>query len=167
MTKEEQLLIETLYRDNFESMYYYALSVLKDKTAAENVVNDTFVEAIRKAGLLAAHPNQKGWLRSALKLGLKSCLRARGREQTRILPLEAADQVPAGGSNLESDADLLLAPLKKSLTPEEFQFFEAYYKYDLTHSQLAERFGISVSASQKRLERIRKKLQKEWKSDHF
>ncbi len=142
-------MIETLYAEHFELLYHYAYTVLHDRPSAENLVNDTFLDAIKKAELLLTHENPTGWLMQALKFHIRHYLTAQAKQPT-ILPLDSVQEPPSQESELK-DAE-------ESLSEEDRRFYELYYKHGLSHKELSKRFGISVSASQKRLERIREKL---------
>ena len=51
---EQRDAIEALYRSMFDSLYYYALNALEDRSLAEEAVQDTFRIACAKPGELLA-----------------------------------------------------------------------------------------------------------------
>lgn len=151
MTQKQKRFIEKLYMENFETLHHYAYIVLQDHQTAENLVNDTFLDGIKKIELLCAHENPAGWLMQALKLHMKHYLFLKAKQPT-VIPLEnAREQAPRESKLRDAEIDL---------SDEERRFYELYYKDGLSHKELSERYGISVSASQKRLERIREKLKR-------
>ena len=149
MTQAEQHFIEKLYRETFELLYYYAFSVLKEQSSAENLVNDTFLDAIRKVDILLSHEKPSAWLMTALKLHIKHFIYVRAKQPT-ILPLDSVKHLAPRNED-PADAEL-------TLSCEDMEFYKLYYQNGLSHKELSERFAISVAASQKRLERIRKRL---------
>ena len=151
MTQEQRCFIEKLYTEHFETLHRYAYIVLQDHQTAENLVTDTFVDGIKKVEQLCVHENPVGWLMQALKLHMKHYLFTKVKQPT-VIPLESAMELPSRESGLK-DAEA-------ALSDEERHFYEQYYKEGLSHKELSRRYGISVSASQKRLERIREKLRR-------
>ncbi len=64
------------------------------------------------------------------------------------------------------DALSLIEFIRALLTPEEFCLLKRLTIDQASHLEVAKEFGISVYASQKRLERIRKKLIKHFPEIH-
>lgn len=54
--------LETLYNELKGSVYLYALSLLRDKTAAEDVLQDTFVRIFTYACTHTPEKNGKAWI---------------------------------------------------------------------------------------------------------
>ena len=164
MMPDKNELVERLYRLHFKKLFIYANAVLRDPEQAKDVVQDTFHEALRRIDVFATHGNPGGWLMSTLKNKLKENERARRRDLNRLLSLDAdfpdernlpeelvvAQPEPQGESVMEI--------LERVLTPEEFRLLKRLVFDRASHQQVAQEFGISVYASQKRLERIRDKL---------
>ena len=69
---------------------------------------------------------------------------------------------PKLAQQLESDTSSISIneQIQKILTEEEYRLLKRLTIELVSHVKVAEEFGISVYASQKRLERIRKKLKK-------
>lgn len=55
---------------------------------------------------------------------------------------------------------MLLKKIESALKPDEYKLLKRLVIDRATHLQVSREFGISVYASEKRLERIRKKLHK-------
>lgn len=148
MTEKEHRFIEKLYIENFDKLYHYANTVLLDSEASKELVNDTFTDAVRKASQLTVHENPVGWLIEALKLNIKSYKRNQAKKP-QIFPLSETEMTE------DSSEFLDYAP---ALSEEECRMLTLYYEKGYSHKELAEEFGISISASQKRLERIKRRL---------
>src|SRR6267378_8094571 len=48
--------------EHLDSLYGYALILTRDQTAAEDLVQETYLRAVRAFGQLMANSNLKGWL---------------------------------------------------------------------------------------------------------
>ncbi len=154
MTEKEHRFIEKLYIENFDKLYHYANTVLQDSEASKDLVNDTFTDAVRKASQLTVHEKPVGWLIEALKRNIKSYKRNHAKKP-QIIPL--SDEEPLSETEMTEDNSEFLdyAP---ALSEEECRMLALYYEKGYSHKDLAEEFGISISASQKRLERIKQRV---------
>ena len=164
MMSDENELVERLYRLHFKKLFIYANAVLRDPEQAKDVVQDTFHEALRRIDVFATHENPGGWLMSTLKNKLKENERTRRRDLCRLLSLDAdfpdKRNLPEElvVAQPEPQEESVIEILERVLTPEEFRLLKRLVFDRASHQQVAQEFGISVYASQKRLERIRDKL---------
>ena len=164
MLSEQEQWMEALYRAQFHRLLLYAAAVMHNPDCARDVVQDTFHEALLHIDTLMTHSNPGGWLMQTLKYKLMEYQRANRRYLQRVLSLDG--DLPAqplyaplrmeGESPLDQDA--LLRQIKQVLTDDEYLLLKRLTLDGASHLQVAKEFHISVYASQKRLERIRKKL---------
>ena len=164
MMPDEKELIEHLYHLYFKKLYIYANAMLRDSELAKDVVQDTFHEALRRIDVVARHENPGGWLMNVVKNKIKEYERNRCRDRCHLLSINA---ILADENTLPEDLVLLqsepqgesaLEIIERILTPDELRLLERLVFDRASHLEVAQEFGISVYASQKRLERIRKKL---------
>ena len=171
MLPEKNSFIETLFHSNESKVKRYAVTILKDKYRAEEAVQITFLEAINHVDTLMAHPKPEYWLLLTLKHKIMHSERSRIRDQRRFLSLDAEECAPlAAPICLEEQVEgqetgtgstfSTVKIIQKCLTPEELNHIKRLILDKATHLEVAEELGISVWTSQKRLERIRKKLRK-------
>lgn len=164
MMPDEKELVERLYHLYFKKLFIYANAALRNSELAKDVVQDTFHEAMRRIDVLSTHENPGGWLMNVVKNKIKEYERNRRRDLSHMLSLEAdfSDE-----SNLpeelvlaqsETQDEPVLQIIERVLTPEELRLLNRLVFERASHQQVAQEFGISVYASQKRLERIRDKL---------
>ena len=166
MNPDEERFFEQLYQENFGKLMRYA-RVHMDPFRAEELVQDTFHDALQKIQLLAGHENPYGWLMTTLKYKINNYQRSHQKELLRLISLnsELASDIPAPDSIddiLEENEDQrsLAEKLQHALSERELHIVRRMVYESATHKELAEEMGISVWASQKRLERIRNKLEK-------
>ena len=160
MMPDEKELVERLYRLHFKKLFIYANAALRNPELAKDVVQDTFHEAMRRIDVVAKHENPGGWLMNVVKNKLKEYERNRRRDLRYLLSLDAdfPDE-----SNLpeelvlaqpETQGEPVLEIIERLLTPEELRLLKRLVFCRGSHQQVAQEFGISVYASQKRLERL-------------
>ena len=161
MRPDQDRLIEQLYQKYFGMLTLYATASLKNQSCVQDVVQDTYHEAINHADVLMQHPNPAGWLKLTLKNKVKEEQRRMHKYALYFLSLEHDLFTEPGRDdpNLEQPFDAE-ERIKNTLTEEEFTLLKRLTIDQASHMEVAEEFGISVYASQKRLERIRKKLKK-------
>ena len=75
MDRDQDRLLEELYREMYSVLLCYANAALKDKALAEEAVQDTFRIACAKADDLSASVNPRGWLMLTLKNVLRNTRR--------------------------------------------------------------------------------------------
>ena len=164
MMSDEKELVERLYRLHFKKLFIYANAALRDSELAKDVVQDTFHEAVRRINVLEKHENPGGWLMNVVKNKIKEYERKRRRDLCRVLSLEAdfPDECNQPEELVSAQPEIQDEPvpqtIKRVLTPEEFRLLKRLVFDRASHRQVAQEFGISIYASQKRLERIRDKL---------
>ena len=169
MLTEQEKFIESLHDEYQLDIMNYAIANLKKEIFAEDVMQDTFKEAIEQVEYLMTHPEPKFWLLRTAKNKIYNIERSQRRYLHRVLSMdsdllaEIADPRQIEMSEAISE-DTGVAEIEKTiertLTPDEAVFLRRLTLEKVSHLEVAEELGISVWASQKRLERIRKKLKK-------
>jgi RNA polymerase sigma-70 factor (ECF subfamily) len=133
----------------------FLAQVVRDREAAGDLLQETFLTAYRERAALAAHPNPEAWLlRTARHRALAHLRRQRRRqavlERLGRRPRPAVDE-PAALSDLQ---DLL----ERTLSPEDRLLVVVRYVHDLDASLLGEIFELSPEAVRQRLSRARRRL---------
>ena len=159
---EANAFLEALYNANYERLYIYAENLLFNAAYAEEAVQETFFEAVRKQDALMRHAKPEAWLMETLKNKIRVGSRRRALEALYFISLEqdlaqeskklAVEDRPFGSINELLDAIRALLP------PEDYRLLCRITLEGATHLEVAKELGISVWSSQKRLQRIRKKL---------
>ena len=156
---EQDVFIEKLHHLYFNKLTIYAVSVLRDATRAQDVVQDTFHEAVIHIDKLLAHENPGGWLMQTLKNKIKESERSRRRYISRFLSLDSdiATELIAEVEQPVDGAPQVLLKVEKTLTKEEQHLLRRLIFENASHLEVSQELGITVWASQKRLERVRQK----------
>ena len=162
MLPEQDAFIEKLYHEFFTQLWIYAKAALGDPEQAQEVVQDTFHEAVRHIDVLMTHDNPKGWLMDALK---KKTMHARRSMNRYILhfisldsDLEFTDPVLSTEDPAPCNVQDTLKEIRRILSVEEWDLLRKIALENQPYKNVAEELGITVWICQKRVERIRKKL---------
>lgn len=169
MNPDQTQWLEGLYHDYYGKLTLYAAASLRNQSRAQDVVQDTFHEALRHMETLTDHPNPGGWLMVTLKNKLREEERRQRRYMHWFLSLNTDLLKEPGRQDpeIEASGPSLLEQIQEVLTPEEYRHLKRLTIDRASHLEVAKEVGISVYASQKRLERIRKKLQKLFPEYHL
>jgi RNA polymerase sigma factor (sigma-70 family) len=166
MTPEQDEFIESLFHEHFNQLKIYAISYLKNSSRADEIVQDTFHEAVTHIEVLMAHENPKLWLKRTAKNKIRNSERVRNRYLRRYISLDAEQIEVTAPQTVESEVeqrerqdDSVSQKVGQVLTKEELYLLKRIALDKATHMEVAEELSISVWASQKRLERIRTKLE--------
>lgn len=149
---ENDEFFEKLYLDWYKALLRYIYRLTLDKQAAEEILQETFLTAYKKIEFLRRHENPSGWLYVTAKNITRNYLR-KMRNPDAVLYLENYKQPSV---NEESIKDIL----PDFFTKEEADIITRYYRDRQSVSEIAQDYGISLSACKMRLKRTRDKLKK-------
>ena len=143
-----------LYRGNAPRMFAYALRQLRDRSLAEELVEEAFVRLLQQWDSLTGHPTLEGWLWKTLQhLILTEVKLARYH---REVPLENANTWAAPAEERESLAEAL----PPGLSDGEREMLLLFYEEECSHQEIARRLGISEMNSRTRLFRAKNHCKK-------
>ena len=155
-TKEKAMkFVEELYKENYNKI----LSMVRKDTLcgsmAEDIVQDAFAEAVRKAEVLYTHENPGGWLMETAKYKTMSVHR---RVQKRKL-METED-ILMEIKGYEADYGLIELHLvmDQVLNEHELMLLHMFYYGGYSVRELARREGITEGNFKVRMLRIRNKV---------
>jgi len=149
--------IEQLFREMFDILYVYAKNALKEHSLAEDATQETFCIACAKSDECLQSDSPKGWLMNTLKNVVRNTKRQRAKLNMLTVISLNSEESELLATHDEIDIDVLYDDEAKR---EDFQILKliAIEKYSMKDA--ADEFGISIEACKKRVQRIKKHLQK-------
>lgn len=158
--------VEGLFREEYPKLVSFANKRLQNEDQAQELVQETFKLLWEKSESLMDHPNIRGWLRSTLKNKMLIFWRTGQTDLERFVLCEF-DTIPdpAGSSEdvlTKVTEAQILAVARKKLSAEDYHHLLRITVDGASHATVSQELGISISASQKRLERSRAVLKKEF-----
>src|SRR5262245_24368571 len=141
--------------------YAVAIGVVRDRTLAQDAVQQAYLQAFRRLGDLQDPGAFAGWLR---RIVITVALNMRRAHRRTLLRLDDVPDVPVLDEEETRWSDLQrhrLAAALLTLTPEERQVCDRRYHGHWSVARLAANAGVDEAAMRKRLQRIRDKLRKE------
>ena len=148
-----------LFHRYYQQIYSICFSILKNPHDAEEVTQETFVQAYLKLDQLKNPDKFFAWLKKIAQNHSKKYARQMGPE---IIPLDLASAQTA--TQIAPDEHFLRRELIDSimeaveaLSPKDREVVRAHID-GLSHAEISTQLGISISASMNRLYRARKKI---------
>lgn len=156
-TKDKFLkeLMEAMY----EKIYIFIGRKQADRGFVEDVVQETFLEAYKKAEILMEHPNQLGWLyvtarHKMMKLGGK-------RKDLSFFDdgdvIYMEDLLTEDGKYAEID---LAESIRAAVGEQEYRMLRDYYVDGYSSEEVADKYGVEHNGFRMRMTRLKKKLRK-------
>ena len=159
--------IEALYREEYPAMVEYAARRLDNEDMAQELAQETFKVLLENAEELAFHVNVRGWLRQTLKNKMLAYWKSGRTDLRRFVTYEeASEQIheprPLEESISRLTVEEILRIARKRLSNDHYRHLIRLTVDGASHATVAKEFGISVSASEKRLERTRTALRRDF-----
>ncbi|MCM1569222.1 MAG: sigma-70 family RNA polymerase sigma factor [Roseburia sp.] len=144
-----------LFQEHYLFILRYLLSVLPDKSIAEDVTQETFCEALRQYEKLHNIENRRGWLVKTAWYKMKEMERRLHRRDVVLVDMELADTGIRDRSYEIKELEMLL---QQTLSREERMCFMRHYFWGYSVKELADWEGITENAMRVKLCRIKKKV---------
>lgn len=141
------------------NLYRYALMILADHSAAEDVVQQIFVKLAGMDDKLGQIESFNGYLRTAVRRECYNAISRRQRDrENRARPLLE----PASNAAVDEDERLSLETALRALPPDQREIIHLKLYEAMTFRKIAEVLGISPNTAASRyryaIERLRKRL---------
>jgi RNA polymerase sigma-70 factor (ECF subfamily) len=147
--------VEVLFRAHAQELGRYLVAMVRDRALAEDLLQDTFCDALRAQEQLPQVENKRAWLYGIARHRALRALRRARRFQRAIVRL-------GGSRELEQVNDeslvALLDLLERELSPELRALVVLRYAHGFHAAELAEMTGLSAEAVRQRLARGRGRL---------
>ena len=156
LSEADRLAIE----ERIPMLQRYALSLARDKTLADDVVQTTLERAIRKHHLFKSGTNLSGWLATILHNEFINTIRRRSR---RGDPVPIEDWQEAVSSNPGQDHALEFNDLNDafaSLSESDREVLVLIGIEGRSYQFVADKLGVALGTVKSRLHRARAKLRK-------
>lgn len=151
-----------------EPLYATALRLTRNRADAEDLVQDTFVKALRSSDRFTPGTNLKAWLYTILRNTWRNNRRDAARDSVDVDSerVDEAASLPGGPAALETPERILLratldSDLQAALDGLPDVFREAVWLRDVedfTYAEMAEMLGVPIGTVMSRISRGRRML---------
>ncbi len=153
--KDNAKRLDKVYRELRTAVYHTALALLKETTAAEDVLQEVFLAYYRELERGSEVRHLKAWLLTATRNRCYNVLRDGQREEPmEELPVVATAFDPLADVQQQDTVERVLA----CLGDDERLAFSLHYLDGYTYRQIAEGLDVPMGTVQTRCRLARKKL---------
>lgn len=166
MTIQESEFLDALYRDCYEELIDYTNIRVRNLFVAQDIVQDTFHLALENMAEVYTHECPIAWCKNVIKKKLQEHYRERKKFLNYCcfisdLPKDIPDnRIDPTEILSRENVAYILKQLREYLTDDELYLFRRYGIDHASHLQVSQELNITVWTSQKRWERLKKKLKK-------
>jgi len=170
MTEKDREMMAGLYRTYSRLMFQIARLVLADSAGAEDAVSEAFLKIIRHCEKF--HEMEAHQIKAYIVSTIRTTAYNMHKQRKPVASDEALFALPDEKTNIEDE--VTKAESRATITaviaqlPDKLRTVaHAFFVQGLSHEDIARMYGISVSASKKRLERAKLRLREGEMSPFF
>lgn len=159
MSRREPEALAGLYDRHRGLVFTLALRILKDRTEAEEMLAEVFLQAWRSAAAFdPSRGSVEGWLLNLCRSRAVARVRSRGRREAKIEGIAGKEPAasPGDGERPDLHAELRerrerIAQLLALLSADQRRAIEMAYYEGFTHSEIAEALGEPLGTVKTRI----------------
>ena len=156
----DKLAMQVLFARHHVRVYRFVLRLVKDQTAAEDLISEVFLDVWRQAGRFESRSAVSTWLLAIARFKALSSLR---RQPDEELDEETAAAIEDPGDDPEAtvtkkDKSEILRRCLTSLSPEHREIIDLVYYHEKSVEEVAEIVGIPEATVKTRMFYARKRL---------
>ncbi len=147
-----------LYRQNYKQMYNTSLRIVNNTAEAEDIMQDSFLDAFRKIDAYTGEGNFGGWLR---RIVVNNSLDAIKRKKSSVSIDDTPMDFETEDDNYTETVEYKVEEIKKAVTllPEDHRVIVSLFLFEgYDHEEISQILGISYNASRTRFSRAKQKL---------
>lgn len=157
MDKSQDEMITELYRQMLNPLLAYARAILQSPGLAEEAVQETFMIACQKPESLLSSESPRGWLVLTLKNVIRNQQRTKAKLSKRIIQNDENRALIFENEAATYD-DYTAVEYSDVVSPQDFAMLRMYVFDKCSMLDISKKYGISLDATRKRIQRARKKL---------
>jgi RNA polymerase sigma-70 factor (ECF subfamily) len=156
----DRLAMQVLFARHHVKVYRFVLRLLRNESAAEDLISETFLDVWRQAGKFEGRSAVSTWLLSIARFKALSALRRRG-------DVELDDETAGAIEDQSDDPEMVLAKKDKGavlrqcltgLSAEHREIIDLVYYHEKSVAEVASIVGIPEATVKTRMFYARKKL---------
>lgn len=134
---------EDVYKKTVKAVYCIAFSIVKERNAAEDVVQTTYLNVLRSAKRYKSGTNALAWIIRIARNEAVDLYNKRKREES--VDVSAPAVLPSFGATETDDYGLLVHLAKKILTKDEFSILKLAIAEGYKRREIAKMLNMPVS----------------------
>jgi RNA polymerase sigma-70 factor (ECF subfamily) len=162
VARDDRVAFETLYRQYETRVFHYILTLVGDRTVAEELVVDTMLGVWRGARSYGGNSRVSTWILGIARHKAIDRLRSDARGAAKVPLEEAASLAQEGPCAFDelarADSARLLGGPMAALSLEHREALSLAYFQDLSYDQIADLLGLPVNTVKTRVFYARQRL---------
>ena len=157
-------ILEELFKENYNSLYYHAYSFINDQELAKDIVNDVFEEVWKKRDKIDISYSPKSFLYSMVK---NKCINHLRHQEVEKKYMSRAMHSSEYDDDYK-DYDPILEKIMKAieqLPPQARTVFKKCFIENLTYKEAAEELEVSVNTVKTHVANSLKRLRQDLDRD--
>lgn len=147
---------DRLYLEYKPKLLQYVIATIENRNIAEDVVQETFYEALRKYDTFSTHPHQIGWLYRTAGFKIKECLRKLEPQDEICVEPEEIEICDCEEGYCETETEMVICD---TLTEDELLRFRRYFLWGESTAEIARKENITEKNMRVRLSRLKQKIE--------
>ncbi len=160
IARGDKLAMQVLFARHHVRIYRFVLRLVRNETAAEDLISEVFLDVWRQAGKFEARSAVSTWLLAIARFKALSSLRKRSEEELdeeTAAAIEDAGDSPEAAVQKKDTSEILRRSLAK-LSPEHREIIDLVYYHEKSIEEVAKIVGIPENTVKTRMFYARKRL---------
>ena len=156
--------LEILFKEHFDFLCLVSLSILKDKSASKDIVQDFFLSYWKNRNHIDLKVSFKSYaIKSVKNLSIQSLKKVEKEKQALMdfVPIEEENEVKSSSSKRNKKLEELL----NKLPEKRKQIFVSYVINGQSYAEIAENNGVSINTVKTQMKRAYHFLRSEARED--
>ncbi|MDE7082143.1 MAG: RNA polymerase sigma factor [Clostridia bacterium] len=141
LSRGDAAAFEGVYKKTKKTVYYTALSILKDRSLAEDVMQNTYLKVIKNASSYRQGTDAVAWIKRICRNEALNLMKKRGHETY----VDERANVAAFGTEQTDDYGLLIDLARKTLPQDEFEVLILVSAAGYKRKEISELMNIPLS----------------------
>lgn len=155
--------LSVFYEETSAAVYGFVLSILKQRSDAEDVMQETYLNIYRAAGRYRPNGNPMPWILTIARNLALMKLRERNRQSRADQEILEAELVKlTAGTEVSQEDRLMLRMVLQVLSAEELQIVMLHAVAGCKHREIAQLLELPLPTVLSKYHRALKKLRKQW-----
>jgi RNA polymerase sigma-70 factor (ECF subfamily) len=151
--------LDVLYQKTSYAVFGFALSILKDKAKAEDVMQEVYLKVFEKAHTYSNQQKPMAWILTITK---NLCYMEFRKKENQTVSIDSFYTLEQGGNEFKQIEDnIILSKVMKILNEEERQIVVMHAVAGLKHKEIGGLLNLPLSTTLSKYHRAMKKLKGE------
>ncbi|MDE7330313.1 MAG: RNA polymerase sigma factor [Clostridia bacterium] len=156
LSNGDESAFEYIYGQTYKTVYYIALSIVKERQLAEDVMQSAYLNVIKNARLYVRGTNAVGWIARIARNEALNLMKKRGR----VVYVDERENLHTFGTSSTDDYGLLTDLARRTLEEDEFTVLMLIATQGYKRKEISEILEMPISTVTYKFNRATEKMRK-------